>query len=194
MFFMNISLKTDKRDEVIDVIKEKDLIGSSFVSPILNGWLSVYNEAENENSEEVYDLGSELSSKLSCGAIVFEVYDSDICMYRLYKNGELIDSYNSKPDYFEPVSEDEKEKLKGNPELLLPLCPPETKVEDIKETLEKQFTYEEDRVRELAKILGIKNADWGCKYLSSDGNEETVEGWKDFWNSFEEESQKASEG
>lgn len=194
MFLTNIHLKTDKRDQVINTLKEGDRIDNFFVSPVLNGWVSVYDEAEIDNTENVYDLASELSGKLGCKAIVFDVYDSDICKYQLYDNGAVEDKYNSNPDYFEPVSPEEKEQLKGKPKLLLPLCLQEVKVEDLRKILDDNYPSEEKRVEDLAKTLGIKNAACSYNFLQSEGTEQTVGGWKDFWDSLEsEENQGVSE-
>ena len=194
MFFTNIHLKTDKRDQIIDTIKEEDSVDNFFISPVLDGWVSVYDEAEVDATENVYNLASELSGKLGCKAIVFDVYDSDICKYQLYDNGEVKDKYNSNPDYFEPTSQEEKERLKGNPELLLPLCLQEIKVEDLRKILDDNYPSEEKRVEDLAKTLGIKNATCSYNFLQSEGTEQTVVSWKDFWDSLEQEkNQEAPE-
>lgn len=46
-------------------------------------------------------LAAQITHELSCHALAILVHDDDVFVYFLFRNGELMDSYNSCPSYFE---------------------------------------------------------------------------------------------
>ena len=70
------------------------------------------------------------------------------------------------PDYFEEVSPEDRERLKGRPELFGTLVDSQTKVQAIASLLGRtRDVFEEGRFRSLAKLLDIQNASTSYDYL-----------------------------
>ena len=88
-----------------------------------NGWTTVYDEeSESQDVNVLHRLAKDLSSKLKTAVIAMMVHDSDIFVYLVYEDGELIDQFDSKPDYFGPVSEAQKKEWRGDFGKLLPFA------------------------------------------------------------------------
>ncbi len=64
-----------------------------------------------------------ISSRLNVPAFSFHIHDGDLWMYILFSNGEQVDQFNPIPDYWEELLPDEKEKWKGNAEVVASLVP-----------------------------------------------------------------------
>lgn len=64
------------------------------------------------------DIPKEISKELMCPAMLCYIYDGDYWGYDFYDSGREIDSFNPMPEYFEEVSEEEKQRLSGNSEII----------------------------------------------------------------------------
>jgi hypothetical protein len=51
---------------------------------------------------------------LKAAVIAMLVHGGDVLMYLLFDNGELVDQFDSKPDYFGPVSDIKRKEWAGN--------------------------------------------------------------------------------
>jgi hypothetical protein len=72
------------------------------VSPTINGFtLVAAEEFESHREDRITAFGSEVSKKLGCPAMFLSEFDDDVLSYRLIKAGQIIDDYNSTPDYFD---------------------------------------------------------------------------------------------
>ncbi|HKV60624.1 MAG TPA: ankyrin repeat domain-containing protein [Candidatus Acidoferrum sp.] len=100
-------------------------------------------------------------------AIGVLVHDSDTFQYLIFEKGELIDQFDSKPDYFGPVSDEQKKEWRGDFDKLLPYATKGTAISDFKHAATKEYVFEEERVGEFSKLLGIdpSRAKTGFKYL-----------------------------
>ena len=94
----------------------------------------------------------------------------------------MIDEYNSWPDSFEEVSEAEKQKCQGRPELFQDLLRDPKSLGKLKTLLTAdKFTFESERMAQFVKLLGLSNALSSYDYLQSeDWDEDEIEGWKQF--------------
>lgn len=150
----------------------------AYVSPEGNGWVTVYLEAtEDQNDKTLRAIAGGLSKNLKTDVLGFLVHDSDIAAYWLYRNGTLTDEFNSAPDYFgEPVDEKTRARVRGNTDILLPLCIAGTSRAQLDEVLHPADgfpTFAEEIVTELAKLLGIDEmrASLGFNYCDEEGAE-----------------------
>jgi hypothetical protein len=121
--FYNFHIRTTDSDIVKQALADTKSIAWISTEPE-NGWISVYPyRAEAKN----------IAESLKLPVIYLSLYDDDIAQYELYENGELVDEFNSSPDYWvgqpdehgddiEPKTPEEREKLSGQPEKLLPYC------------------------------------------------------------------------
>lgn len=133
-----------------------------------NGWTTVYDErSDSQDIEVLRALAKGLSSKLKTAVIAVMVHDSDIFVYLIYENGELIDQFDSKPDYFGPVSKAQKKEWRGDFAKLLPYAKRRASAQDFRRFAEKEMVFEEERAGEFSRLLGIdpSRAKTGFKYV-----------------------------
>ena len=176
-FFTNYQIHTNS----VAAIKKAlgPLIKSrAYVSPEMNGWITVYDEASDEQDQAVLTrTAAALSQALETAVFAFLVHDSDVAMYWLYEKGDLADEYNSAPDYFgEDVSEQARALVRGNPDRLLPLCVSGTtraQIEAVIHPTDGLPLMAEEIFADLAKLLGIDDAriSLGFTYFESEGEE-----------------------
>lgn len=149
----------------------------AYVSPEKGGWVTVYDEASDDQNEEILKhIAAELSKKLQTSVFAFLVHDSDIAMYWLFQNGTLIDEFNSAPDYFEKAGEKAKSRVRGIAEALLPLCIAGTSLAQVEEVIHPAdgfAAFAEEIFYDLAKLLGIDDArmSLGFRYFDEEGEE-----------------------
>jgi hypothetical protein len=55
-----------------------------------------------------------LSDRLETPVFSFHIHDSDLWMYSLFEDGELVDQFNPVPDYWRPIDENERRSWQGN--------------------------------------------------------------------------------
>jgi hypothetical protein len=84
----------------------------------------------------------------------------------IYENGGLVDQFDSKPDYFGPVSDAQRTEWRGDFGKLLSYATKGTAISDFKRAAEKECVVEEERVGEFSKLLGLdpSRAMTGFKY------------------------------
>ncbi len=80
-----------------------------------NGGVSVLF---NEYCAGYAPLAQALSAQLKGLALFLFIYDDDFWGYYCCENGELLDEFNPMPDYFEEVSEAERQRVSGSSALL----------------------------------------------------------------------------
>jgi hypothetical protein len=144
-FYDSIHAKTESYNLIKDILtelsKSKEL--KFYLAPVINGWISLF---PNNYWQET--LACEISRRV--------VYDDDIFRYLYYRSGELIDEYNSCPDYFgEEVSTKDKKRLKGNPEVFIELVGSKDKVKQLRKILSPALFLDEiqapDEIKEIDK-------------------------------------------
>ena len=80
------------------------------------------------------EYSAAISKKLNVPVFSFHIHDGDLWMYILFQNGIEQDWFNPVPEYWEAIDKNEKEKWKGNAELICSIIP------NIKKTvIEKYF-------------------------------------------------------
>src|SRR5262249_8104767 len=112
------------------------------------------------------------------------VYHDDIFVYYFYRNGLLLDEYNSDPNYFEERASQEKEKLHGRPELFRDILPVENNLDKMKVLLDSdrsKFTVEQYRMEKFIKLAGLPGVLSSYEYLR-DGERSGIKDWKQFYH------------
>jgi hypothetical protein len=158
-FITNYQVRSDSTAAVSKALAPLAETGA-YVSPPQNGWVTVYDEASDDQDDRIIDeVGRGLSRALSTSVLAFLVHDSDIFHYWLFQKGELIDEFDSNPEYFgHRVSEARLSRLRGNPEALLPLCRPgitRAQIETILHDPDTLAAMADDILSDLADVLGI---------------------------------------
>jgi hypothetical protein len=129
------------------------------IVPAKGGWTALYEEqASEQDDSRIRDLARGLSEDLQVAAIAFLVHDSDIACYWLFDNGQLLDEYNSDPDYFGDT-DGPPSPTGGRPDVLLRYCRPGVRRDEVAAILSEKTvratTFAERLIERLAKALGI---------------------------------------
>ena len=72
----------------------------------------------NEDCMGYESLAGALSEELGKAVLLLYIYDGDYWGYFLYDKGLEIDQFVPMPDYFNAVSKDEKQQVKGNADII----------------------------------------------------------------------------
>jgi hypothetical protein len=114
-FYTNVTLRGPDANQVIAAIRE--LGYSAFVADTIDGLTVVCEQQCDTQEQRIWHLvASRLSEKLSCDAFAVINHDDDILLYALYRNGRLMDEYNSCPAYWNEA--DQVEPVGGDPKAL----------------------------------------------------------------------------
>lgn len=194
-FYGSVQIRGVERDAVKDVLdtlalkrkrKARFLLG-----PKLGDWVGVYPEGGGQDSA----VGRELARVSGAELIQLIVHDDDVFSYDYYRGGKLVDQYNSCPDYFDDVSDRERQKLVGRPECFSHLLPGAEAVADLKKCLagagSQPFAFAV--LQRFSELLGIPNAVTSYDYLQN-GETSQIEGWDQFIHVPDLTDEKAKEG
>ncbi|RME03997.1 MAG: hypothetical protein D6812_04750 [Deltaproteobacteria bacterium] len=100
------------------------------LSPPLNDWIILFFSMSQELGRK---YARELSKQLDCPVLQTALLDGEVFRYWFYEGGLFMDEYNSSPNYFERLSRDEVERLRGNPEKLMSIIPEDVSLEDFRD-------------------------------------------------------------
>jgi hypothetical protein len=163
-FFVNYQIKSTDQAKVVTAASEL-VQARAYVSPPKTGWVTLYDEAsDQQDAYEIGRLGSELSAKLETVVFAFIVNDSDMFVYYLFDNGDLLDEYNSNPPPTSAAADaDQQIRFAGRSEILINYCVPGTSRGDLEVILQRgeslaeggfaSSVYAEERLHPLASAL-----------------------------------------
>jgi hypothetical protein len=101
-FYTNFTLRGPSQQEVASALSGR----SAIVTPSLNGCVVAYDEAsEAQDFGIISELGARLSRQLGCPVLAAVVHDDDILFFEHYEGGEVTDTYDSAPGYFDADAE-----------------------------------------------------------------------------------------
>ncbi len=176
-FFTNFQIHNSSTAKVAKILP-KIITGEAYFSPANNGWVTVYTEeSETQAKGVITNIAAKMSKELKTEVFGFMVHDSDIAVYWLYRNGKIVDEFNSCPDYFgEEIDNEECQRVRGNTDALLPLCIVGTQRDDLDSLLHSKDdrpAFAEEVLRKLAGFLGIDSdrMTLGLKYFKVEGKE-----------------------
>lgn len=109
-FYNNIHLRTTDRPAIERVWRayweERQEPGWTWISPVYGGWVSVFDwRCDQQDVDALTDLSSYLSRGVGCSVLAFQVYDSDLAQYWLFRGGDEVDHYTSDTEYFAAFGE-----------------------------------------------------------------------------------------
>lgn len=179
-FYGSILVRTEDSEGVRLVLSQvaKEADHRFLVGPALDGWISVFPNNGGQSDE----ISSEIAKLIPHHIFHLIVHDDDVFGYFYYREGKLVDRYNSYPDYFHEGSDEEKKQTAGRPELFADLLPRPESLSQLKTLLNGdtgQYTFEQDRMGAFVKLLGLPNTLSSYEYLQS-GERDGIKGWKQF--------------
>jgi hypothetical protein len=126
-----------------------------------HGWISLLLDENGLNlDEENSDICLELSRRCNSLILKTKEYDSDIFFYTCFLNGNVIDFFISHPDYFEPISQEERNKSRGQPELWVGLLDFSVDIKELREILDltrSNYLFEFNGHERFAGLLFLDN-------------------------------------
>lgn len=186
-FYTSMHFKTDDHEQVVAAAKKaaKKTKGKALVRPVRStkakkqrarkdAWVSVYPDAKFTSNFKTFErLAKEGGAE---HVIVFVVHDDSVLYYWLFRGGEVVDFYNSCPDYF---GECEKADLEakgdartfagildaaGRKRLAKIIKPRMINGEDVGGEVP---VFEAERLEAMADLLGIDGAVGSYDYLTA---------------------------
>lgn len=172
-FFTNLQVRGASTEAICNVLP-KLTTARAYVSPQSNGWVTVYPEATETQSDTICAMAEGLSKMFKTDVLGFLVHDSDIAIYWLYRCGDLLDHFNSAPDYFDEADAEMHDGVRSDTDALLPLCVAGTNRTQLDRILHPPAghpTFAEEIIANLATLLGINDtrASLGFEYFNREG-------------------------
>jgi hypothetical protein len=158
LFCVNLHFQTND-DQALRAALNRRNIARFCVIPAHGGWTTLYEEqASGQDDGRIGELAGGLSRDLHTAAIAFLVHDSDIASYWLFDNGQLLDEFNSCPDYFDMAGPGEQQSSPsgGRTDLLIRFCRPGVREEELAAILRERTVFADDVIQRLADALGIE--------------------------------------
>lgn len=170
-FYTNITVKGPNQSDIAQVLAEQSR--HALVSPSYGDLTVVFDEDSESQNGSVFELAKHLSRELRCIALAITNHDDSVLYYQVYERGELIDDYNSSPNYFDgpPVG-----PAGGDAEVLcrvfrasrLDLIESILRHNDIADPNDLRYAFEINRHRDLAAALSLPSVavGYGLRYLA----------------------------
>jgi len=177
--FGSIHVRSVDQGAIVAVLE--DLVRNTsmqfLVAPPRNAWVWIYPSMYGQDTSE----SAALAAALADPVLHLIVHDSDVFAYEFRRGGELLDEYSSKPDYFEPASDERWQATAGKPQVLAAIVGAEIApriASVLKRSSEGSLFDAEARIKQLADLLGIANADTSYEYLlENEGGIKRLKGW-----------------
>ena len=175
LFYSNFTLYGPDREAVIDALQKQKRL--AFVSPTVDRFTTVYDsETEDQDFEAIERVGRQLSLDHRCPVMGVILHDDDVLYYWLFRDGDLLQMYNSSPAYFsadmEPVPPEG-----GNAEELCAVFGQPTAANKVESILREDaladdasFAGELERHEALAAALGMPAHAIGIGYNAIDNS------------------------
>lgn len=154
-FFDSVHIRYTNIDKIIRLLNDNPLlIGSYYIVPPNNGWISLYLEVDDQS---VYKT---LSYQLQTIIFVIKLYDGYIFYYICYINGSIIDGYESQTDLVAVVSDEEKKFMIGDTSKWIDKLPFKIDTNKLNEVLSlmKDNPFYANYPDEFCDLLHLSNA------------------------------------
>jgi hypothetical protein len=157
--------------------------------PPLNGWIGIYPAA---NASRVARY---LARRWPAEILATAVFDDDIFAYEYFRDGKRADRYNSAPDYFKEVSEEERRALRGRPRRLAHLATDAARFDALADRLarqdEEREVFASRLLQEFTEVLGIRNGLTTYDYLQDPRERRETESWDQFLHLPDQSAERA---
>lgn len=150
-FYTNFAVSLSNQKAVIQAIRAQKR--DAYVSEPFGNYIFVYErESDSQDDSIIKEVGSALSKRLSTPVLAVMNHDDDVICYWLFVGGEVADSYNSDPGYFNETDEEQG----GNATLLASSFHVPKMSGQIENILRSQeYDFAQDRHEALAAALDI---------------------------------------
>jgi hypothetical protein len=153
-YYTNFTVKHGDAQEIAEALSQAGR--SAILSPPLNGFVVVYDMAcEGQDLAELESVGNLLSSTLGCSVLGVLNHGDDVLLLLVFDRGEVIDEYNSCPDYF--VDKEPEGPVGGNSELLCRVFSPKANLAELERVLrdDEEYAFAFERHEAIVNTLGL---------------------------------------
>ncbi len=159
-------VRTTGRDEVIAIAESvaRDKKVRCLVGPPINNWVGVYPQEHGQDHE----FGAAIAAKTQADVLHVLVHDDSVMYYWLWRQGQLVDRYCSRPGYFGDEDFADENSMRGNVDAFAAIIT--GRPERLAGILDrnKEEVFETQRLVRFAKALGIANLAASYEDLQSD--------------------------
>ena len=138
------------------------------VAPSLGGWVAVYPEDGGQDQR----VGAALAKRIGGHVVWVSVHDDDVFAYAVWKDGKLLDEYNSCPDCFGKVTAAKRKRMAGDPSAFAELLPADATAEFVKRALSGDAATQ---LEAFARHLGLPHVLTSYDYLMNGETEDVPE-------------------
>ena len=173
-FYVNFSIKSADAQQVASTLEHSGR--RAIVTPATGGYVVAYDEqADEQDDTAILAVGSLLSRELSAPVFAVLNHDDDILCYWFFDGGELVDSYNSSPDYFSYRKPGPSEG--GEPGKLCAVLGAAADPVAVEAILRKEYLFALERHQEIAELLGLPpwSVGFGYTYVARGELQDEVE-------------------
>lgn len=152
-FYTSITLRTINQQGIIEFLNS--LERSAYILPPIKGYTIVYEvKCQEQDTNIISSLTAQLSRQFECVAFVVLNHDDDLLWYHLYSDGNLLDAYNSAPNYFD--ANPSSEPSGGNANKLCEVFQKPHSLKKVERILRgTDYTFACERHKDLTKALGL---------------------------------------
>lgn len=154
--FSNITIKGQNQIKIADYLES--LSRRAYVSPTINNFTVVFDEESEKDYTKLSYLATRLSENFGCLTLPIFIYDESVFCYELYKDGQLLDEYISKPDFHDSKLDPYPEG--GDAEILCKVLNIKKATSIVRPILrepstEKGYHFASDRHMKFVRALGL---------------------------------------
>ena len=151
-FYGNITLKGPSQREIAQALQGRRAV----VAPSFGAYTVAFDSiCDDQDTDAIQALTARISGEMLCTALAVIVHDDDVLWYSLYRDGELADCYNSRPNYFDSESDGPAAGPKGGIASQLSSIFGVDKEEEVETVLRKEYVFETERHKDLVKLLAL---------------------------------------
>src|SRR4051794_9502709 len=104
LFYANLTVYPPTREALLGLLRQ--LGRTAFLGPTAHGYTAVFDQAnDGQDFGDIERLGCEVTGRLSCSALAAVLHDDDVLFLWLFREGRVLDTYDSLPGYFDPAVE-----------------------------------------------------------------------------------------
>jgi hypothetical protein len=161
--YEHITLMGPPEATIVDYLAQSGRHG--YISPTMDGITVVYDQSSAMDDSSLLELAADLSQHFNCPALATFIHDSSVMIFYLYEAGQLTDTYNSLPGYFDD-SQDDPTPQGGDAARLCAAFEVSDAIAAVQEVLRHHYDLEkggamadhwlaEERHTKLASALGL---------------------------------------
>ena len=172
--FASIHVQTDAVVDVERAVRDfTPRIGSqgSRVLGPRNGWVTVYDEAADDDPSALLRFAREVSSRMGAVVVALALEVDQVVRMIALDRGGIVDEYLSVPEFYGPLPPGDVIGLAANPTVLARLTgadPQGVKTVAVTATSPSELPPAKELLASLAAVLGLEGAEHGYAQLSSE--------------------------